>query len=102
MNQIGDEGVRLLLPVLEARTNIKAFRVTHRVSRETAKVFHAMMIKRCVKAKKKKVSSDVLRRAPSFPACKPFFSCFFQRFEGARADVVWLSYNCRAGRASAF
>ena len=55
MNQIGNEGVRLLLPMLESRTNIKAFRVTHRVSRETAKEFHEMMIKRCVKAKKKKV-----------------------------------------------
>lgn len=52
MNHIGTKGVQLLLPMIERRKNIKAFRLTHRIDRATAKAFHGMMMDRNIKKKK--------------------------------------------------
>eukprot|EP00873_Tetraselmis_striata_P015127 jgi/Tetstr1/435391/TSEL_002648.t1 len=55
MNHIGNTGAQLMMAALEERKNIKAFRMTSRLDRATAKAFAEMMISRNVKSKKKKV-----------------------------------------------
>jgi hypothetical protein len=65
MNHIGSAGAQLLLPVLEEKQNIKAFRMTNRIDRDTARAFHSLMMQRNVKSKKKKVVKRKKKTATS-------------------------------------